>query len=965
MRRVAAIVAVAAVLAGVARAEDLPDQRPMLRIEPGMHTATIRRIGVDAACTLMVTGSEDKTARLWALPAGGRGAPELLRTLRVPIGEGFEGRVNAVALSPDGKWVAAGGWDVGYFGDRRGFSGIYIFEAATGRLVNRLGHLGSAILHLTFSPDGRRLAATTGGDGMRLWETGSWRPIAKDKNYGGKRSLGVAFGANGVYYTVAFDEQIRRYGAGGGLEAKAKTQGGTLPYSIAVHPDGTKLAVGFFDTNAAEVYDARTLKRLYAAETSGISGVELKPVWSADGARLYASGQYWNNGSVALVIWQESGRGRRSEAPLSQNTVMQLLPCGDGMAAGVADPAFGLVAADGSKRVWQEGVTADVRNQQEIFGLSADGKQTRFALKLRSDPVLFDLAAFDLRDAPQAVPGLAAPASSGIAVSDWEENTAPKLNGKPIALKPLEISHALAIAPEASRFVLGTEYFLRVYRADGGELWKKDVPGTAYGVNISGDGKLVVAAYDDGTIRWHRLSDGQELLALFVHAKDRRFIAWTPRGYYAASPGAEDLIGWHVNRDWDHAPDFFPASRFRDQFNRPDIVKRVLGDLDEDTAIAEANRLAGAKAAPEIQKILPPVITISSHREGDTFSGDSLTLRYSVRSPAGLAVSEVSALVDGRPLPAATPKGFVPVSATDESERSMVLTGLPQRDVTLSLVARAANIESVPFIVHLKYRGAPASAAPKGSLYALAVGVAKFKDPQVPALRWAAKDARDFKASLEKQQGRLYAKVEVRLLAGEQADRDAIVDGLEWLTRQVGKDGGKDDVGVLFLSGHGFTTPIGQYYYIPHNARIENVDGKLLPTRSSAVPDSEITETLAALKGKALFFFDTCHAGSAAGSGGLDYNKFVNKIGDAGRAIVLASSAGSELSVELDEWQHGAFTQALLEGLSGQAHHYKNGVVTIGELNLYVERRVEELTGGKPVELKPRATPDFAFASVP
>ena len=44
-----------------------------LRIEPGMHTAAIKRIGVDAACTLMATGSEDKTARLWALPEGGRG----------------------------------------------------------------------------------------------------------------------------------------------------------------------------------------------------------------------------------------------------------------------------------------------------------------------------------------------------------------------------------------------------------------------------------------------------------------------------------------------------------------------------------------------------------------------------------------------------------------------------------------------------------------------------------------------------------------------------------------------------------------------------------------------------------------------------------------------------------------------------------------------------------------------------
>ena len=95
-------------------------------------------------------------------------------------------------------------------------------------------------------------------------------------------------------------------------------------------------------------------------------------------------------------------------------------------------------------------------------------------------------------------------------------------------------------------------------------------------MNISGNGKLVVAAYGDGTIRWHRLSDGQELLALFVHAKDRRFIAWTPQGYYAASPGAEDLIGWHVNRGFDTAPDFYPASTFASTYNKPAIVQAAL-----------------------------------------------------------------------------------------------------------------------------------------------------------------------------------------------------------------------------------------------------------------------------------------------------------------------------------------------------------------------------------------------------
>ncbi len=278
------------------------------------------------------------------------------------------------------------------------------------------------------------------------------------------------------------------------------------------------------------------------------------------------------------LIWQDEGRGKRSEAPLAQDTIMQLLPCGAGIAAGAGDPAFGLIAADGGKRVWQGGVIADMRDKlRDAFTLSVDGKRVRFGLGGGGQqPMLFDLAAFRLTDAAQAVAGLAEPTVLGLAVSDWEDQFSPKLNGEPIALEAYDSSRALAIAPDASCFVLGTAYRLRAYRADGSELWQKHVPGEAWGVNISGDGRLVAAAYGDGTIRWHRLSDGEELLALFVHAHDRRYIAWTPKGYYAASPGAEDLIGWHVNRGFDTAPDFYPASTFASTFSRPDIVQAAL-----------------------------------------------------------------------------------------------------------------------------------------------------------------------------------------------------------------------------------------------------------------------------------------------------------------------------------------------------------------------------------------------------
>ena len=77
-----------------------------------------------------------------------------------------------------------------------------------------------------------------------------------------------------------------------------------------------------------------------------------------------------------------------------------------------------------------------------------------------------------------------------------------------------------------------------------------------------------------------------------MHPDGQRWIAWTRQGYYDASAGADDLIGWQVNHSYDHAPDFFPASQFQQRFNRRDVIARVLDTLDVDKAVAAANEAA-------------------------------------------------------------------------------------------------------------------------------------------------------------------------------------------------------------------------------------------------------------------------------------------------------------------------------------------------------------------------------------
>ena len=81
--------------------------------------------------------------------------------------------------------------------------------------------------------------------------------------------------------------------------------------------------------------------------------------------------------------------------------------------------------------------------------------------------------------------------------------------------------------------------------------------------------------------------------------------------------------------------------------------------------------------------------------------------------------------------------------------------------------------------------------------------------------------------------------------------------------------------------------------------------------------------------------------------------------------VVMTAATGAETSQEDPSWGHGAFTKALLDGLTGQADYDQNGMIDLKEIDLFVSHRVIALTGEQqhPTTEIPATLPNFPIAA--
>jgi WD40 repeat protein len=947
MRHVIPFVFLAA-LSLPAIAEPPPPQQPFLRIEAGMHIAAAFSASFSADGKMLATASADRTVRLWNTEDG-----TLIKVLRPPVDNEMGAETREAALSPDGKLLATSGpsGEDDLYGKK---AYLYIFDTATGAIVQRSGPLADNIQDIEFSHDGKYIAAGLVNNGIHLWQAPFTATPLSDDSFGDYRQvMDIDFDREGLLLAAAEDGTVRIYDMDLKALAKATLPHNASPLSISVSPDRTRLAIGYKGEPRIDILSLPEFKKTGSPDLSFAGFGDLGQLaWSADGETLYASGTYYDAGLDKFMVYAFDGKGLAPARQLTstQGNVLDLVstnPKGAIFTSG--DPA--IVGIDGN-RMFIGPVAADMSNKLgEHFLVSDDGLSVRFKADYAGkDPWLFDAAKLKLSPSPEAPAGFLKPDVTSFNITNWEDTAEPTLNGGPMPMFPSDFSHAIAIAPDKKSFLHATSGYLIRYDPQGGVLWRQPAPAEGWGANVSGDGKLALAAFGDGTIRWYRMADGEPLLSLFMHRASKRWIAWTPKGYYTASPGGEDLIGWVVNgKSWTDTPTFYPASRFRDTFYRPDVVERVLKLRNEAEAVEEAG---GAGEQQPVEALLPASVTISNTGRAIETEAREVTLTYSLASPTGREVTRIEARIDGRPI---ATRGVAESSAYPLGEELELTVTVPPRNAELSLIAFIGDQPGVAATIPIIWKGT-SNEPKKGNLVALLVGVSDYED-ETMRLNYAAKDARDLEEALKAQEGAFYDKVEITTLTDRDASKSAIEKQLALMKKKVTEN----DTALVFFAGHGMTDAAHDFYYLSADA---TMDVDLL--EASAVQGRLIRKSLAAIPGRVVLMMDTCRSGAGI-TGVVDMSRAANDMAqDTAGIVMFASSQGREDSLESQAWENGAFTEALLSIIDDPAVYGDDGRLSIPELEEAVTVRVGDLTEGRQNAgmTKYGSTPRFFIAAL-
>jgi WD40 repeat protein len=930
-----------------------------LMLDTGGHMSKVWKVLVTPDGKQIVSSSDDKVIRVWDIAAG-----KTVRTIRGQVGPGNEGKLYSIALSPDGKWLAVGGWTHPQCAGRCG--DVRLYDFASGKLVGLFKGHTNVVFGLAFSPDNKKLVSGSGDTTAIIWDVASFRLLHVLRGHNAE-VYAVGFTPDGQrVVTGSFDQTARLWSASDGREIAPMIGHREKIFALAVSPvDGT-IATGGYD-RTVRLWDGRTgqFLRIVANQQTIVGTVSFSPdgrwlitgtggtrdfdchVWEVATGREHLTYKGHDNIVIASAIAPDGRVAVTGGGNSSQIHVWELLT-GKTLR----------VLSGGGAPGWAVGFSPDGKR----FAWGSKGKvgwtvndRAELAMELRLPGGGLGLGRPEPIDPATARTFMRARATYGnLALSHRPGGV---YSGDALLDLKRDNRNVVTITRDSTTgfdhrsysFMPGGQVF--VSGGLGGELAAFDLAGKKLGnyvghesdvwsVTPSPDGQLLVSGSHDQTVRlWNAKTF--ELIATLFASSDGEWVVWTPQGYYASSPNGDRLVGWQINKGETQAAEYVTASQLRNTFYRPDIVEAAVSRSSANIAIAQATTRAAGFKLSDLVRRPPPKLQVAGPTEGNETMRGRASITLALAETRDDPVKAFDVFVND-----------VKVSAEAKRQGGDVSFDVPlgQGNNRVRVVARSTSDLLGEASLEIVQNGEGALDK-RDHLFIIAVGVDRY--PHMPPvcgpdknrscdLNYAGADAKAFAETIEKQMGRQHQHIVKRVLfngAGGtlEPSRENIENAFDMLLEA--KD---NDTVAVFIAGHGYNDPRSGYQFLPTNVRPGDSGNW---ASSTIIKWSTLESAIQAAKGRRLLFVDTCRSGSA-------YNARLIKDASDGGIVAFSATNMQQDAVELPQLGHGVFTSVLVKGLKGAADIANEREVRVFDLGAFLEREVRKMTNG-------RQTPDF------
>lgn len=600
---------------------------PILGIDAGGHAGKTYSLVLTPDERYAVTVSYDKSIRIWDVASGA-----LLRRWMIPVLDAEDGLMRAAALSPDGEVLAVGGQLRGVGKDMA----VAFISLRDGRVLRTIDGLNGSVSTLAWSPDGRHFAIgfSPGQDTLR-----SVRNDSADIIHSALTGEFVVETGFRIYDTERWGAPLLDVPAEGRVTALGFADGGRFFAAIDMLIGGTG-EVRLFRFERAGFIAQRTVRVERAADRRGS--------WSHRGDLIYLGGDLCidadagsetrcasdqgvsGNASGLLRFRDVAGRdqlyavsylphaqqgfirvyaSRRAGSPyrdwsVPDARIADFAPLRDGRVIYVSDlGAVSLLAADGTP-AWRVASAAGAfEGVPERLRVSADGRWLALPLPVGSSAADIAFNLFEPRFAAvSTVSSWQEPATGNddLVLRAWRGTSTGSASGFYFPKLDRNEKALCAVTAGSGRdFVYGSDagrvFKVAVQHGRPGPWstvealkdWWRDfgVPVTA--VQLIESRGLVVVATSDGMVRLLRWKDGVTVLSYLLQPASRKWVAMADTGHYEAGIGSEDLLGWIVGRGRERTADFFPLSRFRDDYLVPGLAGAALELGSQEAALRQ------------------------------------------------------------------------------------------------------------------------------------------------------------------------------------------------------------------------------------------------------------------------------------------------------------------------------------------------------------------------------------------